>query len=170
MEKLAVTDSLTGLNNRRYFFELGQSEVERARRYHRHLSAILLDIDHFKHVNDTYGHLGGDIALQAVAQCCRKATRKSDLIGRYGGEEFAILLPETDLEDATRVAERLRQIIEEKYIVYKDGQISLTASLGVAYLDGRGDTLDNLLDRSDQNMYEAKQAGRNQVYSCLLNE
>lgn len=165
VQRLAITDSLTGLYNRRHFFELAEHELEGARRYRRFLSAIMLDVDLFKQVNDTHGHAVGDQVLQAVAECCRQATRKVDVLGRYGGEEFAIVLPETDLAAACQIAERLRQVIAEQTIDTSAGPLKVTASLGVSTLDGECSRPETLLAAADQALYVAKRSGRNCVRS-----
>ncbi len=160
---LAITDGLTGLYNRRHFFELGGQEFKRAKRYRRTLAAIMLDIDRFKRVNDTHGHATGDEVLQTVAARCQRTLRDIDILGRYGGEEFAILLPETDLEAGERVAERLRRTIGEDPIKTRGQILSVTISLGVAQLLPETASLAELLDCADAGMYRAKQAGRNRV-------
>jgi diguanylate cyclase (GGDEF)-like protein len=159
----AITDSLTGLYNRRGLFELGQREVNRLRRTHQELSAILLDIDHFKQVNDKYSHAVGDQVLQVLAERCRSGLRESDLLGRYGGEEFAILLPEAGVQEAALIAERLRASISEVPIETQRGPISITISLGVTSASNGTTDLAILLDRADTAMYQAKQSGRNRV-------
>jgi diguanylate cyclase (GGDEF)-like protein/PAS domain S-box-containing protein len=161
--RLAITDPLTGLYNRRGLFELGQREIDRVHRFHRPLAAIMLDIDIFKRVNDIYSHAVGDQVLRALAKVCQENLREVDLLGRYGGEEFAILLPETDAQAAEQVAERLRQQIASTPVETPRGPISFTVSLGVTIaLDGISE-LAVLLDRADTAMYAAKQAGRNRV-------
>ncbi|MFQ5615751.1 MAG: diguanylate cyclase [Anaerolineales bacterium] len=160
---LAITDSLTGIFNRRHFFELAERELERARRYNRLLSIILLDIDHFKWVNDTYGHATGDQALQALTTQCQESLRESDIFARYGGEEFVILLPETDLEQAQQVAERIRKEVADLSIHTAGNTVSITISLGVASLVDREMTLDKLLARADKALYASKEGGRNRV-------
>jgi diguanylate cyclase (GGDEF)-like protein len=161
--RLAITDPLTGLYNRRGLFELGQREIDRVHRFHRPLAAIMLDIDRFKQVNDIYSHAVGDQVLRVLAEVCRANLREVDLLGRYGGEEFAILLPETDAQAARQVAERLRQEIASTPVMTPRGPISFTVSLGVTIaLDGIPE-LAVLLDRADTAMYAAKQAGRNRV-------
>lgn len=167
VQNLSITDPLTGLYNRRGFFEAGRREVERARRYGHTLSAIIFDLDHFKQVNDTYGHATGDRVLEAVTARCEDALREVDIFGRYGGEEFAVLLPETPLEDAKGVAERLRHTAARP-IETEEGALTVTISLGVAAT--RGDTADvqELLLRADRALYEAKNAGRNRT--CLNRE
>lgn len=163
VQRLAMLDSLTGLYNRRHFFEAGAVEIERAQRYHHPLSAIMLDLDYFKQVNDQYGHNVGDMVLRKVAECCRQETRTVDLLGRYGGEEFAILLPETHIEEASEVAERLRQLIAQMELKTDNGPLTLTASLGVAALYDRCARMEILLSHADQALYDAKHSGRNCV-------
>jgi diguanylate cyclase (GGDEF)-like protein len=165
VERLAITDSLTGLFNHRHLFELAGREFQRARRYQLPLSVMMVDIDEFKRVNDTYGHAAGDQVLQGVAECCRKELREVDVIGRYGGDEFVALLPETGLSAACQVAERLRKSIAERTLDTKAGRITVTVSLGVAVLDDEHLTPESLLDRADQALYVAKQNGRNRVWS-----
>jgi diguanylate cyclase (GGDEF)-like protein len=163
VHRLAITDYLTSLYNRRHFSKIGEGEVQRARRYRRPLSAIMLDIDHFKQMNDTYGHTVGDQILQGVAESCRQELRGVDVVGRYGGDEFVILLPENDLASAEQVAERLRKSIAQRRFTTTKGSVKVTASLGVAALDGKSPTLETLLSRADQALYGAKQSGRNRV-------
>jgi diguanylate cyclase (GGDEF)-like protein len=164
VQQLAITDDLTGLYNRRGFFELGRHEVERACRFRRPLAAIMLDLDHLKEVNDTYSHVVGDQVLVGVAACCRQELREVDLLGRCGGDEFVALLPECDLADVKRVAERLRQRIAQTAIETDRGPVTITASLGVAGFDEGCADLEALLSRADQALlYAAKRAGRNQV-------
>jgi diguanylate cyclase (GGDEF)-like protein len=163
VQRLAITDSLTGLYNRRHFFELAEHELQRARRYRRSLSAIMLDIDHFKQVNDTYGHAVGDHVLKEVADSCRQAMLKEDVLGRYGGEEFVIMMPESNLVATCQVAERLRQSIAQKTIDTEVGPVMVTVSLGVITLDDECSTLETLLAGADQALYWAKRSGRNRV-------
>jgi len=165
VERLAFTDHLTGLYNHRHLFHLADSEFQRARRYQLSLSVIMLDIDEFKRVNDTYGHAIGDQVLQGVAECCRKELRGVDVIGRYGGDEFVAMLPETGLPAACQVAERLRESIAERVLDTKAGRVTVTVSLGVAVLDDKHLTPETLLDRADKALYVAKQNGRNRVWS-----
>ncbi len=160
---LAITDPLTGLFNRRGFFELGQREVERFRRFSRPFSAIMMDLDHFKQVNDTYGHAAGDQVLIGLTNRLRSKIRDVDVIGRYGGEEIVIVLPETDLQGASLLAERLRSHVESAPIDTERGPIQITISLGVAEFKANTPDLASLLDRADSAMYIAKQSGRNQV-------
>ena len=143
--------------------ELAKREFGRARRYQRPLAAIMLDIDHFKQVNDTYGHAVGDQVLQAVAARCRETVREIDILGRYGGEEFVVLLLETDLDGARILAERLRQCVVDPPISTDGGMMKITVSLGVGILDKECPDLDHLLQRADQALYKSKQDGRNRV-------
>ncbi len=163
LQKIAITDPLTGLYNRRGLLELGRHEVERFQRFKQPLSAIMMDIDHFKHVNDTYGHPVGDQVLRGLAERSRSLIRQVDIISRYGGEEFAILLPETDLFQASSIAERLRRAIEEAPIVTEQGPITITVSLGVSRAGRNLDNLVTLIEQVDAALYQAKQNGRNRV-------
>jgi diguanylate cyclase (GGDEF)-like protein len=163
MNILATTDGLTEISNRRYFLTSAEKEFERSIRYMESLSIIMIDIDHFKKVNDTYGHTTGDEVLHETAQICKQSLREVDLIGRYGGEEFIILLPETDAVEAYLVAERLCTLIADHKFNTKSGIIHITASLGVASIEDKGYSIKSLLDHSDQALYTAKQEGRNRV-------
>ncbi len=160
VQQLAITDSLTGLHNRRHFFEQAEREFQRARRYRRPLCAIMLDIDRFKQVNDTHGHAVGDQVLRAVSAHCRESLRDIDLLGRYGGDEFVGLLPEIDADGAHNAAERLRQRVAERPFDTDRGPVVVTISLGVASLENCSD-LAMLINRADEAMYTAKKAGRN---------
>jgi diguanylate cyclase (GGDEF)-like protein len=162
-QRLATIDTLTGVYNRGHFFAIAHREFERARRYDSALSVIMFDVDYFKKINDTYGHSVGDQVLRSLAQSCHSQLREADVLGRYGGEEFAILLPETTLFEAEQVAERLRSIIDQAPISTKLILVKATISLGVAAYDQDCIDLDQLLDRADQACYESKAGGRNQV-------
>jgi diguanylate cyclase (GGDEF)-like protein len=163
-EKLAVTDELTGLYNRRAFASMGEKEVGRARRYQRPLALILFDIDHFKDVNDSYGHLFGDHVLRVLTERVTRTTRTTDIVCRYGGEEFIVLMPEAGRDEAVAMAERLRQEISRMTIVTAGSTLSLTISLGVAELARNEDEdFEGLVSRADRAMYQAKAAGRNTV-------
>ena len=159
--ELSLTDELTGLYNARHFFRQVQTEVERASRYSSLLSICVLDIDHFKSYNDTYGHLSGDAVLSELGRIIRQLIRDSDSAYRYGGEEFIIILPETSCDEAARVAERIRITFFEHAFYPEDGtEVHVSISLGITgYLFG--ETTSDLVDRADQNMYRAKKAGRN---------
>lgn len=165
LERLANTDSLTGLANRRHFMDALGSELDRSQRYDRPLSLILLDLDHFKRVNDTYGHAAGDQVLKATADVMRSVCRDVDLPARLGGEELAILLPETRTEGALALAERLRERLERwDHRDEADAPFTVTASIGVATREGqdRG-SADGFLQRADAALYRAKAGGRNRV-------
>ena len=162
VQQQAITDSLTGLYNRRGFFEFGNREVIRAKRYQRFLSAIMLDLDDFKKVNDTLGHPVGDKVLAETAQRCLRRLRKSDIVGRYGGEEFSILLPETAPEDAYNVAESLRRNFEEPFEI-GNATLTVTISVGVAGLKDNISSLLEMLEGADRALYTAKRSGRNCV-------
>jgi diguanylate cyclase (GGDEF)-like protein len=170
LQKLARTDSLTGLFNRGYFFEIAEKEFAKACRYNRPLSVAILDLDLFKDVNDTYGHLVGDRALIHVGNILRKMIRKPDIAARYGGEEFVVLLPETDHAAALDFAERLRELMENSPVKNNSDRIKLTISIGVAsmYEDAIEETFDHLISQADQVLYQAKRNGRNQVV-CYRN-
>ncbi|MBK1654607.1 sensor domain-containing diguanylate cyclase [Allochromatium vinosum] len=164
LRQLTRLDPLTQLFNRRYFFTLAEQEYQRFLRYHHPMALCMIDIDHFKSVNDRYGHLVGDTVLCIVAQTLHDNLRQVDILARYGGEEFVILLPETDLQTACASTERLRVAVAERRIETPSGPVSVTLSLGVvAIADGPAMTLERLLDAADQMLYRAKQAGRNRV-------
>lgn len=163
VQSLALTDSLTGLQNRRSLFELGRVEFARAKRMKRSFCCMMLDLDHFKRINDDYGHLIGDHVLQEFAKRCAHSVREVDLVGRYGGEELIILLPETDGKTSMQVAERLRKTIAATPIKVFDKEISVTVSIGVATQDQNTTDLETLIARADQAMYIAKHKGRNRV-------
>jgi len=163
MQRLAITDALTGLYNRRGFFELGQREVERSRRFNRALVAIMMDVDRFKFINDLYGHPAGDRVLQEVARRCADNLRRIDLLGRFGGDEFTLLLPETDIYRARGVAERLRYCVAVEPVETDRGPVEVTVSLGIARATSSTPDLEVLIGRADAAMYLAKQAGRNRV-------
>lgn len=163
VQSLALTDPLTGLQNRRSLFELGRIEFSRAHRMQRPFSCMMMDIDHFKKINDNYGHQVGDEVLQGFAKQCKSHVRGVDLIGRYGGEEFMILLPETDRDTALIVAERFRKMIAENPIETTAGILNITVSVGVATKDEQTTYLDALVARADQALYISKHKGRNQV-------
>lgn len=168
--KMAVYDWLTGVHNRRYFMELAQSELGRSLRGNMHLSVAMLDVDHFKQFNDTHGHLNGDACLQHVARVITATVRRMDVVARFGGEEFVVLLPETDLETACLVAERVRLALETTPVSLDSGKTAgITASLGVAEV-ARDEAKKNLegavmdvINCADRAMYQAKAAGRNQT-------
>lgn len=162
--RLATTDELTGLNNRRQFMTLGEREFQRANRHRHPLAVALFDIDHFKRINDTHGHDVGDIVLRDIARAARSALRETDIIGRIGGEEFAVLLPETSLETAAIVLDRLRAKMADRHQELGDTHVTCTVSIGVALLNqGKGENLELALNRADKALYFAKNNGRNKV-------
>ncbi|MEZ4273419.1 MAG: GGDEF domain-containing protein [Myxococcota bacterium] len=162
--RLTTVDALTGAYNKRYFFETLEAELNRSQRYMRSLSLIMIDIDHFKGINDDYGHLIGDAVLTELAQRVSRAVRRQDLFARYGGEEFAILLPEVRLEGARRAAEKVRQILANQPFRIGSEQISVTVSLGVATTDGtQGYNSATFVATADGMLYSAKTLGRNRV-------
>lgn len=164
LRRIAGTDHLSGLANRRSFLEKATAEYLRSRRYDHPLSMVMLDLDHFKQVNDTYGHAAGDTVIVAVSQLCQSLSREGvDCVGRLGGEEFAILLPETDLQGAKNFAERLRLMIESTPIYCDTKKLKITASLGIATLLEQDRDFATLLNRADAALYVAKEAGRNMV-------
>jgi diguanylate cyclase (GGDEF)-like protein/PAS domain S-box-containing protein len=169
LRRLAIQDPLTGLFNRRHFFTLADQEFERSQRYDRPLALLMLDIDHFKKINDFYGHPAGDQVLCAVAAIIHNCLRQVDLLARYGGEEFVILLPETMLLTAMAVAQRIIATLNAATIPTEQGAIQVTASIGLAALTTyTGQTLTQLLDWADRALYDAKQSGRNQVHSRVV--
>ena len=164
MTVFASYDFLTGAYNRRYFIETCEREIHRARRNGSPAVVLMIDLDHFKKINDTMGHGGGDAVLKAVVARCRELLRGSDVIGRWGGEEFSIFLADTLLPDGEQIAERLRKTIGELRVPYRDKEISFTASFGVApMLAGDRDGFDELIKRADEALYRAKNGGRNMV-------
>jgi two-component system cell cycle response regulator len=164
LARLSTTDPVTGLRNRRYVTEFLSLEALRAVRYHTPLSVMILDIDHFKRVNDRHGHRIGDAVLQVMADTLRSSLRATDLVARYGGEEFLVVLPQTDLVGAGVLAERVRTAIEETAIdVGVEAPLSVTVSIGVAALDAEAPCIEQLVERADAALYAAKDAGRNRV-------
>lgn len=159
MQNLTMKDPLTQIPNRLHFSMVYQHEINVAQRNEKSLGIIFFDIDHFKDVNDTYGHLAGDRVLQEIADAVRQRIRRSDIVARWGGEEFVILLPQSELDEAINVAEMLRSVISEKYF---EGVGTITCSFGVAGLEENEDA-EHLLNRADQLLYEAKNSGRNRV-------
>ncbi len=162
-ERLATTDGLTGLSNRRTFNEQLKSRLRQAERYRRPLSLLLLDIDHFKRVNDTHGHPAGDAVLRGVARLAQKQARDTDLCARYGGEELALILPETDAPGALVIAERIRAAMAAAQHFTESGAVRVTVSVGIATSAGGGDSPEALLEACDKALYRAKQGGRNRV-------
>ncbi len=163
LQHLAITDSLTGQYNRRGFFQMGEVEIDQFHRYYRPLSVIIIDLDHFKAINDTHGHSVGDQVLRTFAERCCREIRHVDLYGRLGGDEFAILLPETDIFEAAEIARRILQSISGTPISSSNGPIQVTVSIGVAMALKNTIRLEDLLRRADEALYTAKQKGRGRV-------
>ena len=163
LERLASVDGMTGLNNRRHFLVLAESEWSRFRRYGRPLALLMIDIDLFKSINDTYGHDVGDEVIKAVAGILQKNKRTSDIAGRLGGEEFALILPEATLDSALTAAERLRQLVADGAINVEGHRLSVTISIGASAGDADMSGVDELLKQADIALYEAKRSGRNRV-------
>lgn|GEM_PF-6506827 len=163
LQDLAQTDPLTGCWNRRALMQGGAMLLALAHRHKRPLCVIMGDIDRFKSVNDTYGHGAGDVVIREFARTCIDSLRDHDILGRYGGEEFVIVLPDTALERAVAVAERVRKRVESERIETEGATLSITSSFGVAQLNGDDEDLQGLIDRADQALYAAKEGGRNQV-------
>jgi diguanylate cyclase (GGDEF)-like protein len=156
-------DPLTKLNNRRSFMDIANREFDMAKRYSKPLSFIMFDIDFFKKVNDTYGHSVGDIVLKKVAEIGSKNLRATDVFGRLGGEEFAILATETDIEGAVLLAEKLRLAFERTVVTAENKKIRFTVSLGVTSINSRDKNIEELIDRADKYLYKAKELGRNKT-------
>jgi diguanylate cyclase (GGDEF)-like protein len=165
-EDLASVDGLTGLFNRRHFLELAESEWSRFDRYERPLSLMMIDIDLFKSINDRHGHDVGDRVIEHIASICREGKRASDIVARIGGEEFVMLLPETPLDSAVLVAERLRRRIAESPLLDAAARVALTASIGVAEAGAPTDGVAALMKEADAALYRAKNAGRNRVVAA----
>ena len=163
LELLACADGMTGLNNRRHFLVLAENEWSRFRRYGRPLALLMIDIDLFKSINDKYGHDVGDEVIKSVADILQKHKRSSDIVGRLGGEEFALILPEATLDSAAAAAERLRQLVADRVITVEEHRIPVTISIGacICHADMRG--VDELMKQADVALYEAKRSGRNRV-------
>ena len=163
LEQLATFDAMTGLFNRRHFLSLADAEWGRFQRYHRSLTMLMLDIDHFKQINDRYGHAVGDEALCTVARACQESKRSPDLVGRVGGEELAMLLPETDIVQAGVVAERIRSKIADQITVHPRGNFRVTVSIGMASATLSMSGIHALMQTADRALYRAKEMGRNRV-------
>ncbi len=159
---MTIVDGLTGINNKRYLMEALEREIPRARRHQRPLSVVMFDIDHFKSINDNFGHLAGDYVLKELATLVKGRLRPDDILGRYGGEEFCAALPETNLPGAVSIAEDLRKRIEERRFVFEGEVIPVTVSLGCSELDGEMDVLQPI-KAADEKLYEAKRGGRKKV-------
>lgn len=163
--QLSIVDHLTGLHNRRSFDDAFEREFSRARRYERHLALLMMDLDHFKRINDDWGHPVGDVVLAQVAETLRSSVRQEETLARFGGEEFALVLPETDLLAAHQLAEALRLRVERRRFVISGERLAVTLSIGCAALSAEDKSVRTLLQRADEKLYAAKRAGRNRVCS-----
>lgn len=161
--RLTTMDGLTQIYNRRYFDEQLDREISRSRRYERVLSLVMLDLDHFKEVNDTYGHLAGDSVLKQLASTVRTRIRREDVFARYGGEEFALLLPEINLAGARQLAEKVRKLVERQRFEFDKQVIPVTLSVGVSTLEPHHREPSELVRAADEHLFEAKSQGRNRV-------
>ena len=166
LEVLASTDMLTGLPNRLATMNKAAKEFARTKRYNRPLSIVMIDIDHFKSINDNHGHAAGDQVLQNVGNICSDTLRDSDVLGRIGGEEFILLLPDTPKSNAEQVAERMRARLANTTIKYGELELTITASFGVASFTVDDGSLEEIIERADTAMYAAKNGGRNQVQTA----
>ncbi|RJP78349.1 MAG: diguanylate cyclase [Desulfobacteraceae bacterium] len=166
MAKMSVIDELTGLNNRRYLMEALVRETSRAERYHTDLTVCILDLDHFKEINDAHGHPAGDKMLKFIAALLKRTVRRNDIACRYGGEEFAVLFPDTSMDDAIQICERFRAQVENSSISHNHLEISVTVSIGLAKFSPlKKDSMESIINLADQAMYEAKSNGRNRIIS-----
>jgi diguanylate cyclase (GGDEF)-like protein len=164
LQKLAITDPLTGAYNRRYFFEITAQEIERAQRHNLNLSVAMIDMDHFKQINDRYGHITGDQVLLAMADCFRDNLRKIDIVGRYGGDEFVILMPESNQSQAKKAANRLCKKVNGRVKKIQKFSTPITTSMGLFTLAGDQEiSVEELIERADRALYAAKESGRNRV-------
>jgi diguanylate cyclase (GGDEF)-like protein len=163
LEQLALTDALTGLLNRRAFVDLARQEIAHSQRQHRPLALMMVDIDHFKSINDRYGHQAGDVVLRQVAAVIKRIIRAGDTLVRYGGEEFVLLAPDSDQEGALELSERIRQSLRSEPIVTEQGSVTVTASFGVTMLREDDTDPEQLLRRADHALYMAKANGRDRV-------
>jgi two-component system cell cycle response regulator len=161
--QMTIKDGLTEIYNKRFFLEALDREMSRAQRYGRELAILLFDIDHFKEVNDSYGHLAGDYVLQALARLVSTRARREEIFARYGGEEFVILLPETSKDGAMELAEQLRKRVESYTFIFEGEEILLTISIGVATMGRKAATPNDFIKMADKQMYKAKAEGRNCV-------
>jgi diguanylate cyclase (GGDEF)-like protein len=165
MQKIAITDPLTGVANRRQLMSSGEIEIAKAVRYKYQASVLMVDIDHFKSINDTWGHPTGDRVIQALANGIVANIRNTDVVGRLGGEEFVVVLTSTDSEGAFNLADRLREFIERSVAVHSDdgSQVCFTVSIGVAGLENGASSFYEILGQADKALYDAKNRGRNKV-------
>ena len=165
--KIVTSDGLTGAYNKRYLLDALEREIGRAKRFGRSLAMLMMDLDHFKSVNDTYGHLVGDAVLQEFGRRTNEIVRSGDIFARYGGEEFALVISETSIEEATEIAERIREAMSNEPVVTDSDVVEATVSIGMAFYDGESPCTPLLLiRRADTKLYEAKNSGRNRVVVC----
>jgi len=161
--RLTTVDGLTQIYNKRYFLETLEREISRAHRYHRDLALIMFDIDFFKNVNDTHGHLAGDSVLKQLASVLKGRIRREDIMARYGGEEFAIILPEISVHNAMVFADKVRKLVEKTPFKFEDTKIPITVSVGVAEIGAGIQSTGDFIRIADEKLYQAKQEGRNRV-------
>lgn len=161
LHEAATTDPLTGASNRYQFYQLFSNELAKAKRKESPMSILSVDLDHFKNINDSFGHAAGDAALRSFVEVIRKLCRTSDIIGRLGGEEFVICCPDADAERAEMIAERVRKSMEEKVIHYQDQEFTVTVSIGVTSVKEEESDIEAILERADCLLYKAKHKGRN---------
>jgi len=161
--RLTTIDGLTQIFNKRYFLETLEREIARSQRYRRALSLVMFDIDHFKRINDTFGHLAGDFVLKHLASAVKNKIRREDIFARYGGEEFSIVLPEIELVQARAMAEKLRVLVERTDFHFENARIPVTISMGIAATEGEAHTVEGLIKAADDKLYEAKASGRNRI-------
>jgi len=161
--RLTIVDGLTEINNKRYFLEFLEREMGRCHRYNRSLSLVMFDIDHFKQINDTHGHLAGDYVLRELAMTIKPRIRKEECFARYGGEEFAVVMPEAGPENVRRFAEKIRRMIEDKSFSFEGKEIPVTISVGVADMVSDMTEVHQFIKVADANLYKAKKSGRNRV-------
>ncbi len=166
VQELAITDSLTGVLSRRHWLERFNQELERSKKFKYQFSFLMVDIDHFKTFNDRYGHLVGDAILRSISDRIKENIRQVDLIGRYGGEEFSVILTETDKEGALLAAERIRRAVEANDINIYDESLKISVSIGIAVFPGDAVRPETLIEKADRALYQAKQTGRNKVCVC----
>lgn len=170
IEKIAITDSLTEVHTRRYLLERFKEEIQRSRMRRMKASFLMIDVDHFKKFNDSYGHLAGDLVLREIAGIIKENIREIDIAGRYGGEEFCVVLPDTGRQGAIYAAERIRLASEKTPIKAYDAKITATVSIGVSTFPEDGEKTDELIDKADWALYRAKKQGRNKVCSFGIYE
>ncbi|HWO24441.1 MAG TPA: GGDEF domain-containing protein [Kofleriaceae bacterium] len=163
--KMTIVDALTGAHNKRYFLEFLEREIARCARYHRPLSLLMFDIDHFKAINDKHGHLTGDYVLREMSRRLLHRVRREELLARYGGEEFAAVLPETDLNGARKFGEQIRRLVSDQPFEYEGDTFPVTVSVGIACVEGQDTDVPTFIKIADENLYRAKREGRNRVIS-----